>query len=62
MCRVGCSGLTYPKPDFQIVFIDYPAEAIPAYWIVASKLCFVHMPEFRTAYARIKFAYVFDVL
>lgn len=62
MRRVSCSRLSYPKADFQIVLADYPAEAVSSYWIVATELCLVHVPEFRTAYARIKFAYVFDVL
>lgn len=59
VCR---SGLAYSESDFQIILIDYPAEAISSYRIVAPKLCLVHMPKFGTAYTRIKLADIFDVL
>ena len=62
MRGVGRSGLAYPKPDFQIVLVKYPAETVSTYRIVATELCFIHMPEFRTTHPGVKFANVFDVL
>ena len=62
MRGVGCSGFAYPEPDFQIVFVKYPAETVSTYRIVATELRFIHMPEFGAAYPGVKFADVFDVL
>ena len=46
MCWVRRSGLADSQSDFQIVLIDYPAEAVPPDRIVASKLSLVHKPAF----------------
>ena len=62
MRGVSRPGLAYPKPNFQIVFIEYPAEAVSTYRIVTTELCFIHMPELGTTYTGVEFADVFDVL
>ena len=62
MRGVGCTRFPDSQTDLEIVLVDYSAEAIPPYRIVAAKLGLVHVPKLRATYPRIKFADVFDVL
>ena len=45
MCGVCGSGLSYPETNLEIILINYSTEAISAYWIVTTKLDFVHIPK-----------------
>ena len=62
MCGVRSAWLRYPEAYLLSVLIRYPAEPVPAYWIVTGELLAVHLPYLGDAHAGIKPVDVLDIL
>lgn len=62
MRGVGRPWLSYPLADLKTIRVNDAEETVSAYRIIAGKRFLVHVPELNSAYARVGFSDVPDIL